>query len=256
VIQSLIDFYWLHKKKRGWFGNYKSWEDAKNDCEGYDTEGIFEKVAAATHKVVNGEAAFERDGHLFYQKEDNTFLLECLEQIKSKEGRVSVLDFGGALGSTYFQHKAYLLGIDAQWGIVEQQRFVEIGQKNFQSDSLHFYNNIEEATIGIAPNVILFSSVLQYLDDPQWWIRKAAENKISFIILDLTTVIEGQNDRITKQIVSPQLYKASYACRLFGEQKLTDFINKYYIIQKEDYAHYRINISACRFKKYFGVLKI
>jgi hypothetical protein len=35
----------------GWHGDYSSWALAKNKCNGYDANGILEKVRAAALKV-------------------------------------------------------------------------------------------------------------------------------------------------------------------------------------------------------------
>jgi putative methyltransferase (TIGR04325 family) len=255
MLQFFKDIYFRYWKGWGWFGNYKTWQAAVADCDGYDAEGIFQKVYQASLKVRNGEAAYERDGHVFYEKEDNIFLKECLEKVLNTEGGLRVLDFGGALGSTYYQHQDFLKKETIEWAIVEQKPFVDLGKRDFETENLHFYESIEAATEAISPNVILFSSVLQYLDDPNFWIQKVASLKIPYIILDLTVVVKDvYQDRITKQIVPPQLYKASYACRLMGEKRLKALLDTFYTLEKDETAHYRNNILSCRFKKYFGVL--
>ena len=53
----LIDLYRLYNaKKYGWFGDYKTWEEAENVSTGYDAIEIIQKVKESTLKVKNGKA--------------------------------------------------------------------------------------------------------------------------------------------------------------------------------------------------------
>jgi hypothetical protein len=51
--------------KYGWKGNYTTWQDAKNESSGYDTDKILNAVKNSLLKVKNGEAAYERDSIVF-----------------------------------------------------------------------------------------------------------------------------------------------------------------------------------------------
>ena len=98
------------KEKIGmWSGNYTSWQEAKANCTGYDAANILEKCKNALLKVKNGEAAYERDSVLFNQIQYSWGLLAGLQKAAlENNGNLCVLDFGGSLGSTYFQNKAFL----------------------------------------------------------------------------------------------------------------------------------------------------
>ena len=50
-------------------GDYDSWEEALEDCEGYGAEEIMRKAIAASKKVIAGEASWERDSCLFYESQ-------------------------------------------------------------------------------------------------------------------------------------------------------------------------------------------
>ena len=109
--QILIDFYYRYWKGWGWFGDFPNWAMANSTCGGYNSTEIFEKVKASSILVRDGKAAFERDSVPFYEPETNEELTNWLKNIvqgKEAEGEVRVLDFGGALGSTYFQHREIL----------------------------------------------------------------------------------------------------------------------------------------------------
>jgi len=117
----------LFVPKVKWGGDYKSWEDAVRLTEGYNDSDLFEKVCNATLSVLNNKAVYERDSVLFYEHEYNHKILPCLLYIAIKEnGSINVLDYGGSLGSTYFQNRKLLNNITSlRWNIVEQSHFVE-----------------------------------------------------------------------------------------------------------------------------------
>ena len=124
----------LRPNKYGWRGSYSTWEEAKKVSIGYDSKEILQKVRASLLKVKNKEAVFERDSVIFDKIQYSWPLLAGLMYacVKSK-GELRVLDFGGSLGSTYFQNKKFLDEIDeVSWSIVEQKHFVDVGKKDFK----------------------------------------------------------------------------------------------------------------------------
>src|SRR3954462_15124415 len=114
----------------GWSGHYKNWQEALSLTKGYDASAILEKVKSAVLKVKNGEAVYERDSVLFDKIEYSWPLLSALLWIALKKiNELSVVDFGGSLGSSYFQNKMYLRTLKKlRWNVVEQKNFVEAGQ--------------------------------------------------------------------------------------------------------------------------------
>ena len=80
------------------------------------------------------DPAFERDGVVFDQPDYNFPLLACLLRVATESGnRLRVLDFGGSLGSTYFQCRPFLGGVsELRWTVVEQPQFVECGRREFE----------------------------------------------------------------------------------------------------------------------------
>ena len=63
-------------------------------------------------------------------------------------GVLSVLDFGGSLGSTYYQNKKFLDSLDdVSWNIVEQKHFVDAGKEDFEDERLRFSYDIESCVV-------------------------------------------------------------------------------------------------------------
>ncbi|MFX6225949.1 methyltransferase, TIGR04325 family, partial [Acinetobacter baumannii] len=81
-------------------------------------------------------------------------------------GNLNVLDFGGSLGTTYFQNLPFLDGLNSlTWNIVEQPNYVVAGKEHFETDQLRFYENIASCIKEQKPNIIIFCGVLQYIND-------------------------------------------------------------------------------------------
>lgn len=203
-------------------GPYPTWEEATAHASGYDEAGILERVAAATRAVVRGEAAFERDSVLFREAEHPYPLLAVfLRAALESGGKLCVLDFGGSLGSVYHQCRPFLRGVTTlRWSVVEQSSYVECGQREFQTDELGFFRTIEESLEAGRPDVVLLSSVLQYLPDPQMVARKIATAAPGFVVVDRTPVRDGAEDTIVVQHVPASIYAASYPCRIFSRDTL------------------------------------
>jgi putative methyltransferase (TIGR04325 family) len=199
-------------------GDFATWEEANAYCTGYDAEDILAKVLAATLKVKRGEAAFERDSVLFDEIEYAWPVLAGLMWAAARNGgKLNVLDFGGALGSSYFQNKKFLQSLpDLLWNVVEQPHYVEVGRKYIQDEQLRFYQTIEECLNENQPNVILLSSVLQYLETPIELIHKLNKVRASCLIVDRTPFSVNGKDKLVFQKVPTAIYSASYPMWIFS----------------------------------------
>ena len=143
-------------------GDFGTWEDASAASTGYGDASILAKVAEATLKVKRGEAAYERDSVLFDQIQYSWPLLAGLMWAAARSrSRLSVLDFGGALGSGYHQNRRFLDGLgEVRWGVVEQPHYVAAGRALFENEQLQFFDTIDECEAKLRPNVIVLGSVL------------------------------------------------------------------------------------------------
>ena len=73
-------------------GPFATWGEASANSTGYDADRILQKVLAATLKVRNGEAQFERDSVLFYKPDFVWPLLSGLLWTAARHGgRLNVL---------------------------------------------------------------------------------------------------------------------------------------------------------------------
>lgn len=210
---------------------YDNWAEACAASGTYAANEIFEKVRMACAKVRDGEAVYERDSVLFDEIQYEWPLTAALMWAAARHGCLHLIDFGGAFGSTYFGNKRFLHTInDVSWNIVEQKHFVECVENEFSSDKLHFFDSIVSCHIATQIDGILFSRVLQYLDDPYMILKKVIDIKFDYIILDRTTKSSSDFDGATVQTVSSSIYNAVYPCWMFSQAKVLDILRQQYDI--------------------------
>lgn len=211
------------------WGNFRSWEAAASLSRGYEAQDILERVRKATQLVVEDRSKFERDGVLISKKEFPYVLIAVLlDAAQRNGGKLSVMDFGGSLGSSYFQCRDFLEPLDnLQWSVIEQAHFVDCGRAQFQNGVLKFYRNIEECYQFENPNVVLFSSVLQYVEHVDIVLQDVTSRMPDTVIIDRTPFVNGYT-RIAVQNVPKSIGKASYPIRLFAYEDLTKYFTRVY----------------------------
>lgn len=220
-------------KKYGWFGDYSSWSEAERDASGYDSDLILDKVRDALLKVKFGMFRFERDSFNFNSEVSPGEAINLISSLSTdKKDTLHVLDFGGSLGSTYFRFVHYHPDLQIKWSIVEQEKFVKAGKEYFESSHLLFFSSINDATKTYFPDVVLLSSVLQYLENPNDVIEQLNTLKSNYILIDRTAIIEREKDRITLQIVPPEIYEASYPAWYFNEDRLLKKFTNYKLVKE------------------------
>ena len=218
-------------------GEYADWETASMHASGYDSVLILEQVEQAMLKVKAGEAVFERDSVLFNEVQHSFPVTAGLLRAAVENGnQLSVLDFGGSLGSSYFQCREFLSALPSlKWSVVEQEHFVHCGQRNFETAQLRFFYTIAECLQQAAPNVALFSSVLQYVPKPYQVLDELMNSRVPYIVIDRTPFGDHETDFITVQHVPPSIYVASYPCWVFGKQSFLDkFRSRYKMVARFD----------------------
>jgi putative methyltransferase (TIGR04325 family) len=212
----------------GYFGPYPDWESAQRRSSGYDAKQILEKVSDSLMQVKTGAAAYERDSVLFDRVEQSWPLLSCLLYVASCTDReLKLIDFGGSLGSSYFQNRSWLNALSTvSWAVVEQPNFVRRGRELFADRQLVFFDSIESAS-DTHSSTILLSSSIQYLAKPYDLIREIIDKKFRYIIIDRTG-FTSEPDFVTLQKVPPQIYVASYPCWFFNESRFLELLSPYY----------------------------
>lgn len=218
--------------KYGWHGRYASWEEAQKRTTGYNAATILERVSDAAMKVKNGKATYERDAIIYNKIEVAYPLLSSLLWIGSQnKNRLSLVDYGGSLGTSYRQNLPFLQHFDhLDWRVVEQKMFVEEGRKKFEDEHLSFDYNLEDCLRSFKEpaQLIMFSSSLPYLQEPYKILDNIKQSKIPYLFIDRTAFINEANDHLTVQRVPPAFYDASYPSWFFSKEKMYNFLLQTY----------------------------
>jgi putative methyltransferase (TIGR04325 family) len=211
-------------------GDFASWEEAAQASPGYAAPVILEKTRAALLRVKNGEAAYERDSVTFATMAYEFPLLACLLRAAAEHGnRLSVLDFGGSLGSTYFQCSSFLAPLEElRWSIVEQPAHVICGQRDFANDQLRFYESVESCLRVERPQVLLLSGVMQCLPEPYVVLEDLIRQGFNYIVVDRTAFLRAGRDRLTLEHVPAWIYPAVYPSWFLSEKRFLGFFAGHY----------------------------
>jgi putative methyltransferase (TIGR04325 family) len=214
-----------------WFGDFPDWNTAKKQCRGYEDPTILEKTKLAILKVKNGEAAAERDSVLF-EKVHYTWpiITHLLKFAIEGNNRLNIIDFGGSLGSSYFQNRTMIpANIKLSWNVVEQHKYISIGNSDFADDKLHFYYTLNEAYKQSGADILLLFSVLQYLEKPYEFLDEVITYGFKYILVDRTAFIDEPDDRITIQKVDGSVYESSYPAWFLNNKKFKEYFSEQYI---------------------------
>jgi putative methyltransferase (TIGR04325 family) len=216
-------------------GDFNNWDEASQISNGYNTDEIFSKVRDATLLVKRGKAEFERDSVLFDKIEYSLPIFSGILLAAAKnDGHLKVLDFGGALGSTYFQNRKFLKELKSvKWGIVEQPHFVECGKELFQDNQLFFFNNIEECVNEFSPNLVILGSVLQYIENSTVLLNQIHKINFSALVIDRIPISQYENDKISIQYVPKEIYKANYPIWIFSKELFVSIKCKHWNLIEE-----------------------
>ena len=235
-------------------GNYSGWAEAEKHLkdigyEGYSKPEIVSQVLESIQAVRCGKATFERDGVLFNKSEYNYPLLAVLFRVmlhcKQKNENINVLDFGGSLGSTFFQNKEYLRDLmPFEWHICEQPHFIEIGQREIPE--IKFHKDIRSYLgEGYSCDILLLSGVLQYFDDPMKWLADLLSYSFRYIVFDRTFFYSKDHNRLGIQYIQPTIYDACYPAWLLSQRKVYNLMEKEgYSLMDEWESIDRINVKS------------
>lgn len=220
----------LKFKNYGYTGHYNNWKDAVADSSGYDADIITRRTYAAAMQVKNGEVAYEHDSYIFFEPAFEWPLLSTVNWVAAQNrGEINVLDFGGSLGSHYFQHRTFFSQLPAlTWNIVEQPAITAIGMKDFSGPQLRFFESIEDCKAATELHLAVLGCVLPYLEHPYEWLEKIYRSGIPYVLVDKHPVINGTGDRLTVQKVNPAIYAASYPAWFFSESRFLHFMKERY----------------------------
>ncbi len=228
-------FYLLYDERSPgirYLGDYNSWTEAAEECEGYDDSVIINKAIWASQKVLNGEAKWERDSFLFYEQKYVYKLCASILRCALKNGNKGV-DLGGSLGSTYFQNIKYLEDVNnLEYIVAEQDHYRDYGHEHLENSILKFISSKDDWESQEKYDIILMSASLQYISEYIEITEKIKRARPEYIILD--RILISERGRLCKETVPEKIYKSSYPVRIFSEKEIKDFFEPEYQVIEND----------------------
>jgi putative methyltransferase (TIGR04325 family) len=235
AVPAALRGWWNQRRATQWTGDYADWAAAVTASGGYAAPHILARVASAVRAVRSGEGLFERDGVLFQEAPPAWPVLdELLALADLQGGELTVLDFGGGLGGSYFNYRHAWAGIPRlRWHVVEQPAFVAAGRAEFADGRLQFFESAEMALAAGRPDVLLLASVLPYVPAPYELLRTLLAVPYRYVLVERTGVVTRANDSLTVQYVPPRLGGGSYPCWLFSRERLLARFGAYQLRRDE-----------------------
>jgi putative methyltransferase (TIGR04325 family) len=230
IITPPIFIFWLkkliHRKKFN--RNIKNWDEALDVSTSYDTVDVVNKTLNSARLVRDGKAVYERDSVIFDKIQYDYKLLSSLLFIANTQNRLHVIDFGGALGTSYRQNLKYLdsLDVSKKWAIIEQSEYVRIGNNEFQTDILSFSGSISNINFEI--DVIMMCGSICYLEKPYDILDQIKKAKPKFILIVRTPFSNSMNDELSVQIVPKNIYEATLPIWTFSKTKFITYLSDMY----------------------------
>ncbi len=207
-------------------GDYSDWAAALAASTGFYLPEFVERTRQAALKVKNGEAVYERDSVLFDEiRHSFPLLAGLLRAALENDGVLTVFDFGGGFGTSYFQCRHFLEPVRLlRWLIVDQPSHIECGRRDFQSDELRFFATPAEVFGQHQPNVLLLSGVLPWLPSPYDLLSQLLPYAIPYLIVDRTFFLTRGVDRLTVQHGPIDIYPGSYPTWFLSESRFLETI--------------------------------
>lgn len=214
-----------------YLGPFKDFVTAQQLTAGYSDAGILEQARWATEQVLAGRARYQQDGKPFLSEPPADLALSGLLLGAARSGgRLSVLDFGGSLGSHFQRWQPLLDRVpELTWCVVEQAHFVAAGRALFASDPRIRFEETIEAAAALTPNVIFASSVLQYLAEPEHKLGELAALGADILVVDRLPVARAGGRRIMTQHLPARTGRASYPLHVFDGEWLQSHLGDRYL---------------------------
>ena len=221
--------------EQGYTGRFEDWQTAKGQSTGYQDPAIAEKVAISAKKILSGAAIYERDSVIFENREFSFPLAASLLWIATKtQGQLRVLDYGGGLGTSFFQNKPFISEVPhLEWSIVEQPSFLEHARILFNDHPLRFYSSLTEGLKTAKPHFVLLSSSLQYVEKPYEVLSEIADAKVEVIMIDRSLFSSDTSDYATRQHVLQSIFPATIPTWVFSKKKFLEYMEQKYSLLSE-----------------------
>jgi putative methyltransferase (TIGR04325 family) len=212
-------------------GPFDSLGKAEQQSTGYNSNVILNKVRDAVVDLLEGNAAYERDGTAFAMRPSINHLRRILKA--HLKGSDVVVDFGGGLGGAFINNRD-LYKHSNRYVVVEQSIFAEAGSELSQKYGLQiqFIDNFFH--LPVKPDIIILSAVLQYIPYAEQVLQQTADFMPRLIIIDRTAMAPDNDSPKWWVQHEPTYYQApvSYPNRPLSLDMMLSRLRQYSVIEE------------------------
>jgi putative methyltransferase (TIGR04325 family) len=151
----------------------------------------------------------------------------CISESRLQEGKPwRVLDFGGGSGDYFFQFQKFAPNIELDWTVVETPALTEAIQCEFRHDTekIRWVDSLEMTKDKY--DLVLCSSVLQYLEKPFEVLEDLVE-KSEFLIINRIPLTDASDHFVALQRILTRKRRGSYPAHFFSEKKFLQQMSAY-----------------------------
>ena len=211
-------------------GNYKNYEEALEYSNGYQESVILHKVKKAIIRILEGEDAWERDGSIFPNPQPRQEIIKIIEKFSNK--KLSIIDFGGGLGTLFINNRELFKSVEKYY-VIEQDNFVDIGNDISRKYNLPIKFVKSLKSIDFNPNLIIFSSVLQYIPNLEEVLIQTCKLDPEVILIDRTCYTNNSKMKWHNQLIECYYEKIiSYPIRPLKINYILNLLYNYKIEKK------------------------
>ena len=218
------------KKRLNLKGNYKNYYEALKHSNGYQESLILNKVRNAIIRILEGEDVWERDGSIFPNPKPRQEIIKIIEQLSNK--KLSIIDFGGGLGTLFINNRELFKSVE-KYCIIEQENFVEVGNDISRKYNLPIKFLESLRNVDFNPDLIIFSSVLQYIPNLEEVLIQTYKLDPEVILIDRTCYTNNSKMKWHNQLIECYYEKIiSYPIRPLKIEYILNLLNNYKIVKK------------------------
>ena len=210
----------------GFSGKYETFQAAKSVANAYNQYGYHHPDILAYY-----EAGSQPYVDSFKNGDDtsvDTKALRILGALAAKTNLITpgkpsltVLDFGGALGSLYFRMRRFIPAEKVAWTVSEVEETAAYGQKKFSSDELQFVSGHPPAQT----DLVIASSSVHYTQDPYETLSNLTDARPRFFVLDRQPLVDFE-ETFVAQRVPFSIYDTAHPYMLMNKNRIVEFMKK------------------------------
>ena len=204
----------------GFTGPYNSWDSATRACSGYESVDVierYEREAASLSYVEKASMCGEPIDQRSIRVAAAILAAAAVQGNDSSQG-MRVLDFGGAVGKHMLEMRRVPGVRIAEWVVVESAGVAD-RLKRFSTDTISWTHaeSPDDLTLNGTFDIVLASSVLQYLPAPMSWLE-ALCTMTSSLIIDRLPLLDVPTDVVMRQNARYNGRRVTYPAWFFGRR--------------------------------------